>query len=208
MLYLGASTAIFEVKKETALFICIIITLGVMVVEITMGYFANSLMLISDGLHMLSHAASLIVSLMAIYISKNLAESDRLKVEARAALINGFSLVFFIVYLVYESVIRLMNPESLEVMKLLSVAVIGLITNLLTAFILARSGVEDLNTKSAYLHMLADTFSSIAIVVGSIVIYYTNWFALDPILSIVVAAVIAKWSYGLIRDALKQLKTA
>lgn len=179
-----------------------------MVVEITMGYLANSLMLISDGLHMLSHAASLIVSLMAIYISKNMAAAERLKVEARAALINGFSLVFFIVYLVYESIIRLMNPESLEVMKLLSVAIIGLVTNLLTAFILARSGVEDLNTKSAYLHMLADTFSSIAIVVGSIVIYYTNWFALDPILSIVVAAVIAKWSYGLIRDSSKQLKTA
>ncbi len=170
------------------------------------GYYANSLMLISDGLHMLSHASSLVVSLIAIYISRNLDDTRKLRVEAKAALINGISLFLFIIFLLIESVERLLNPEEIAVGQLLTVALIGLFTNLLTAYILARTGVEDLNTKSAYLHMLADTFSSVAIVIGAIVIYYFDWYILDPILSIVVAGIIAKWSIGLLRDSILVLQ--
>ena len=80
-----------------------------------------------------------------------------------------------------------------------AVALIGLAVNLVTAVILGRSGLEDLNTKSAFLHMLADTFSSVAIVVGGIVLPLTDWILIDPLLSLVVAGVVVKWSWDLLR---------
>lgn len=189
-------------KKEKGLIWCVIITLCVMGLEIYFGIVSNSLMLVSDGLHMLTHAASLFVSLLAIWLSKNKHTANKIRIETKAAFINGISLVIFVIYLIWESIARIQALQAIEVSNLLVVALIGLGTNLLTAFILFRAGVDDLNTRSAYLHMLADTFSSIAIVIGSITIYYTSWFVIDAILSIVVAIIIAKWSFGLVKNAI------
>ncbi len=192
-------------NKSQAIWLCIGITLFVMVVELFYSYVANSLMLFSDGLHMFSHAASLGISLSAIYIAER-TQND--KVESWAALINGIGLIGFTIYIFIESYLRLMSPEVIEVNSTFVVAIIGLIVNLLTAWILSSTGVEDLNTKSAFLHMLADTFSSVAIILGTVVIIYTDWFWIDAILSAVVAYVVGKWSIDLISQAWKSLRNA
>ncbi|MEO1049180.1 MAG: cation diffusion facilitator family transporter [Bacteroidota bacterium] len=190
-----------KLTKERAFGLAITITLIAMVVEFAVGYWANSLMLISDGFHMLSHALSLMISWAAIKLSNRYK-----KIEFKAAFINGIGLALFTGYIFYEAIGRVLNPLALSTNDIIIVAVFGLVINLLTALILASAGIEDLNTKSAFLHLLSDTFSSIAIVLGGIVIYFTAWYVIDPMLSIVVGIIIAKWSYGLIKASWKALK--
>lgn len=192
-----------KLTKPKALKICIAITLLVMVAELFVGHFSRSLMLFSDGLHMLSHAASLIITLSAMIWAK---QSGNNRVEIMAAFINGVGLLGFTAYIIYESAYRLMYPETVLVEEIYSVALLGLFVNLITAFILASSGVEDLNTKSAFLHMLADTFSSVAILIGALVIQHFNWFWLDAVLSTVIAIVVGKWAIALMSGAYFQLK--
>ncbi len=191
--------------KQRALLICFGITLLAMVVEFVASYFTGSLMLFSDGIHMLSHAASLFVSWLAIYCASRYSSKKfpfgLKRLEVLAAFVNGLSLLFFVGFIVIAAIERILDPQAIETGTTLSVAIIGLIINLVTAFILSLAGLEDLNTKSAFMHMLADTFSSVAIIVGAVIINYTGWFAIDGLLSLVVALVIAKWSIGLLRDS-------
>jgi len=196
-------------SKSAALGICVLITLTVMMVEIAASYLTNSLMLFSDGLHMLSHALSLGISLGAIFLGQQKASLSYPfgwgRIEIVAALINGLGLALFTLYIFYESTLRLISPMEINVSQTLMIAILGLVVNLSTAYILNLAGLEDLNTKSAFMHLLADTFSSLAIIIGCVVISFTNWYWIDPLLSIVVGVVIAKWSYGLIRDATRIL---
>jgi cobalt-zinc-cadmium efflux system protein len=176
-----------------------------MVVEFAAGLFTGSLMLISDSIHMLSHAMALGISFLAIVIAQR-KTGDELpfglyRIEILAALLNGVGLAGFSIWIVYEAALRILHPVPILGPTMTAVALVGLGVNLMTAVILIKSGVEDLNTKSAFLHMLADTFSSAAIVLGGITISLTNWVLVDPILSVVVAAVVAKWSWGLLRDS-------
>jgi cobalt-zinc-cadmium efflux system protein len=176
-----------------------------MVVEFVGGLLFGSLMLISDAIHMLSHAAALGVSLLAVWLAHRITTSrlsfGLYRVEIVAAFVNGIGLAGFSLWIVWEGIERILNPIAVQGPQLTVVALAGLAVNLTTAVILARAGLEDLNTKSAFLHMLADTFSSVAIVIGGVVISFTGWVLLDPLLSIVVAGMVARWSWGLLRDS-------
>ncbi len=192
-------------QQRRALLICVLLTAVMMVVEFIAGYLTGSLMLVSDAIHMLSHATALGVSLLALILAQK-KTSEHLpfglyRVEILAALFNGIGLAGFSVWIVYEGIFRILNPVAILGPELTAVALIGLAVNLITALILQRSGLEDLNTKSAFLHMLADTFSSIAIVIGGVVILFTDWMIVDPILSIFVAVLVGRWSWGLLRDS-------
>ena len=194
-----------SLSKERALTIAIVITLAAMVVEFIASLMTGSLMLFSDALHMLSHASSLGVTFIAMILAKKVVGKNFPfgfhRIEILAALFNGFSLLLFTGYVIYEAIIRIYDPLPVDSFETIMVAIFGLIVNLLTALVLSRSNLEDLNTKSAFLHLLADTFSSVTIVIGGIIIFYTDWFIIDAILSVVVAGVILKWSWGLLRDA-------
>lgn len=196
-------------QQRRALLICVGLTTLMMIIEFAAGWFTGSLMLISDAIHMLSHAVALGTSFLAILLAHRRVSSrfsfKLYRIEILAALFNGIGLAGFSIWIVYEGVHRILQPVSILGSELTVVALVGLAVNLTTALILQRAGLEDLNTKSAFLHMLADTFSSIAIVIGGIAIYFTNWVIIDPILSIVVAGIVAKWSWGLLRDSTRIL---
>lgn len=194
-----------QLSKKNALMIAIAITIGAMLVEFFYGERLKSTMLKSDALHMLSHSLALGISLFAILYGNSHTER-RSKIEAISALINGVLLVGFVAYIIYESVVKMLGDLTLDTSMLIPVAVFGLIINLLTALILNIGGVEDLNTRGAYLHLLADTFSSVAIIIGAILAQQLDWYWVDPVMSLIIAAIVAKWSYGLFRDALKQLR--
>jgi len=176
-----------------------------MVVEFVAGSLTGSLMLVSDAIHMLSHATALGISFLAILLAQR-GTGDELpfglyRVEILAALLNGIGLAGFSLWIIYEGILRILHPVAILGPAMTAVACVGLAVNLATAVILRRSGLEDLNTKSAFLHMLADTFSSVAIVVGGIIISLTDWALVDPLLSLVVAGVVVKWSWDLLRDS-------
>ena len=123
------------------------------------------------------------------------------RAEILASLFNALGLFALTGWIVYESVERLFAPVQVAGPAMVVVATIGLLVNVATAWILGRSGAEDLNTRSALLHMLGDLFSSVVIVIGGLVLIRTGWTWIDPALSLVVALVILWWAVGLLRSS-------
>ena len=197
--------AVHRPHQRRALLFCVLLTATMMVVEFVAGWVTGSLMLMSDAIHMLSHATALGISFLAVVLARR-TPSDELpfglyRIEILAAFLNGVGLAGFSLWIVYEGILRLLHPVAIPGPTMTAVALIGLTVNLATAVILRKSGVEDLNTKSAFFHMLADTFSSVAIVVGGVVLSLTHWTVIDPVLSLLVAGVVVKWAWGLLRDS-------
>lgn len=185
------------------------ITFAAMFVEIIVGIIANSLALVSDGVHMLTHAFALALSFLAIVISQKKANLYKTygyhRMEILAAFINGISIAIGVFWIVYESYARLMNPTPINIKLMLSIALFGLFINILTGVILMKGDSENLNIKSSILHMLTDAASSVVIIIGGAVIYYTNLYIIDTILALFMAIIIGKWSYGLIKDSVNIL---
>lgn len=189
-----------KLSKVHALSMAIIISLIAMFIEFYYAKITHSVMLFSDGIHMLSHVASLLVSLIAIYIGVKRENEDHY--NHVAAFINGLGLLLFSFFIFKEAYDQFTHSSLNEFNTALYTAIFGLIVNLATALILSLSGVEDINTKSAFMHMLADTFSSVSIIIGLIVIHYTGWLWIDALLSIIVGIVICKWAIGLLKESI------
>ena len=181
------------------------LTIAAMLAEIVGGLVTGSLMLLSDAVHMLSHAVSLGVSYFAIWMAARPRTSRShyglFRAEILASLVNGIGLLALSVWIIVEAVHRLREPVEVMGPELIAVAVVGLAVNVITVWILGRSGAEDLNTRSALMHMLGDLFSSVVIVSGGLVLMATGWMWLDPSLSLVVALVILWWGVGLLRSS-------
>ena len=185
------------INKEKALLWCITIAIGTMLLEFIFSYLSNSLMLFSDGVHMFTHALSLIVTLISIVIAK---KTKNKVAELIAVTINGMTLFYLGIYIMFESFERLVEPAAINLNYTVSIALIGLLVNLLTAVLLYLSGLEDLSTKSAFTHMMADTFMSISIIVGAAIIYATGLFIIDPLLSGLVSILVMKWAFDLFKQ--------
>jgi len=189
--------------------IALIITFITMVAEFIAGFISNSLALISDAIHMFTHSFALIVSLVAIILASKKAPLEKTfgyyRAEVLAAFINGITIVLSILWIVYEAIERFLNPSSINISIAISVAIIGLIINIITGVILMQGDKENNNLKSAFIHMLSDALSSVAIIIGYIVIYFTNWYFIDIILAVLVAFVIGKWAIGILKSSVNTL---
>lgn len=185
--------------------LAIILTACGMALEFIGGFISNSLALISDAGHMLTHLFALGMSYFAIVLS--LRPSTKkwtygfYRAEVLAAFVNGFVLIFISVYLVYEAVLRFINPQKVRVAEMLLVAGIGLIINGLSTFLLAKADKQDLNIRSALLHEIGDMVSSIAVVAAGIIIVYTGNYIVDPVLSLFICVLIVIWAVKLLIDS-------
>ncbi|MEQ1517168.1 MAG: cation diffusion facilitator family transporter [Usitatibacteraceae bacterium] len=199
----------YRAHDKSLLLISFVITITTMMVEIIGGLLTHSLALVSDGIHMFTHAFALGLSWGAIVLASRPANLEKTfgyyRVEVVAAFVNGMTILLSAVWIVVEGITRLVTPEPVNVGVTLVIAVIGLVINLITGAILMRGDQSNLNIRSAFLHMLTDTLSSVAIIIGLIVIHYTNWQFIDPLLALIVAAIILKWSWTLLRDSLHVL---
>ena len=195
--------------ERRRLILTMALTGSTMVVEIIGGLLTGSLALLSDAGHMLTHFFALFVSFIAIKLASLPTRPNRsfglYRVEVLAALFNGLTLLFITGYIFYEAFGRLLHPTPIKELPMFLVAVLGLVVNLASAAILFDVGKSDLNLRSAFLHMLGDTASSIGIVIGAVVIYFTGWYRIDPLLSIFIAIVILVWSWNLLRDSINIL---
>jgi cobalt-zinc-cadmium efflux system protein len=192
-------------RERRRLLIATIITGVTMVVELIGGLMSNSLALVSDAGHMFTHFFALGLSLSAIVIASRPATDERsygfYRSEILAAFTNGLVLVGATVYILYESVVRFFHPVDIATREMFWVALAGLVVNLITAWLLWGIGRQDLNVRSAFLHMITDTLSSVAVVGGALVIFWTGWWQIDPILSALISVLIAIWSWRLLRDS-------
>ncbi len=199
----------YRSHDKSMLLLAFTITVTTMAAEIIGGWFTHSLALVSDGIHMFTHAFALAVSWGAIVLASRPANMEKTfgyyRVEVVAAFVNGITILLSAVWIVVEGIARLFSPEPVAIGTTLIIAVAGLIINLITGAILMRADQSNLNIRSAFLHMLTDTLSSVAIIIGLIVIHYSGWQWIDPLLALVVAVIILKWSWTLLRDSLHVL---
>jgi cobalt-zinc-cadmium efflux system protein len=177
------------------------------VVEIVAGFYVHSLSLLSDAGHNLADVVSLSLSLLAFRLMKVRSNENYTygyrKTSIIVALFNAMVLMASIGAIVYEALHRFFNPEPLPGTTIAWVAGIGIIINTATAFMFLRDRRKDLNIKSAYLHLLSDALVSLALVVGGVIISFTNWFWIDPALSIIVALTILFSTWNLLKESLR-----
>ena len=185
------------------------ITLITMFLEFFYGFLSNSLALISDAIHMFTHSFALIVSLLAIIIASKTAPISKTfgyyRIEVIAAFINGITIILSIIWIVYEAYQRFLEPQVIDIKTVIIVAIIGLFVNIITGVILMQGDKDNINLKSAFIHMLSDALSSVAIIIGYIVIYFTSWYFVDIILALIVSLVILKWAIDILKNSTNTL---
>ncbi len=185
------------------------ITLITMFLEFFYGFLSNSLALISDAIHMFTHSFALIISLVAIIIASKKAPLSKTfgfyRIEVLAAFINGITIILSIAWIIYEAIERFFNPQMIDIKTAIIVAVFGLVINIITGVILMQGDKNNINLKSAFVHMLSDALSSVAIILGYVVIYFTQWYFIDIILAVIVAGVITKWAIDILKNSINTL---
>jgi len=186
--------------------IAIVLTLLTFVAEVIGGILTNSLALLSDAAHVFADVFALALSWIAVYLSTLPASSKRTygyhRAEVFAAFINGVSLLAIAGWIFYESVGRLMNPEPVKSLTMLIIAAIGLLVNLGVAWLFLKESHDNLNVKSAFLHVLGDAMSSGGVIIGGIIMALTGWWYADSILSFAIGFVILFGAFRVTREAL------
>lgn len=187
------------------LFITLIITFLIFSVELIGGIFSNSLALLSDAGHVFTDSLAIILSLIASIIVKRPSDKKATygyqKIGILAAFINGVSLIVIAVFIFFEGYRRLLDPPVINSSVMLTVAFFGFLGNLVMALILGHKH-EDLNIKSAWLHVIGDTISSVGVILAGLIIKFTQWVIIDPIISWLVGLIIIYGGIRILKDSL------
>lgn len=201
--------SINENNYETSnkrLIITIILNFLVTIVQIIGGIISGSLALISDAMHNFSDGVAVIITYIAIHLSrrpKTIKYTFGLKrAEIIAAILNSSTLIIISFFLIKEAIERLKSPEPISGNLMLIVAIFGLIANIVGTILLKKGSKTNLNIRAAYFHLLSDVFSSIAVIVGAIFIIFYKIYWLDPILTILISLYILKETYKIVKESI------
>ncbi|MBU9724237.1 MULTISPECIES: cation diffusion facilitator family transporter [Bacillaceae] len=181
-----------------------------MIIQFIGGIWTGSLALLADAFHMLNDFSNLLISLIAIILAAKAVTQKRTfgnkRYEVLAALFNSVALIVIAIFIFREAIVRLMSPQEVLAGGMIVIAFIGLIANIGAMFALMRGDVkENLNMRGAYLHVLSDALGSVAAILAGVIIYFTGWYIADPILSIVIAIMIAFTGFSLLKDTVHVL---
>ncbi len=198
---------IHDNHDEKSLKFAIALTLMFFAVEVAGGIISGSLSLLGDAGHMLRDVFALFISLTAIRLSRKLPTPTRTfgyhRVEIFAAFVNGLMLVGISIWIIYEAWQRFSAPPPIKSLPMLGAAVLGLAVNGIVAFKL--HGSHDLNIRSAFLHVMTDLIFSLAVIGAAVWIHFTGQTIVDPVLSLLIGAVIAVSAVSIIRDSARIL---
>jgi cobalt-zinc-cadmium efflux system protein len=191
------------------LLLALSITVLMMIAEVVGGLLSNSLALLSDAGHMLTDNLALLLSFFAMTFA-TLPATDRktfgfFRLEILAAFVNGIVLVLISLYILYQAYLRMVHPQPVQGMLMLIVAIIGLVANIVGALILVKHSQNSLNIRGAYLHIVGDALSSVGVVIGGVIILYTGWYLIDPILSALISLVIIYGAWTLVKESVNIL---
>lgn len=183
----------------------IVLTALTLIAEVAGGIWTNSLALLSDAAHVFLDLFALFLSLAAIKLSSYPASDTRTfgwhRTEVFASFINGATVFLMAVGIFYEAAGRLFNPEAVKSLPMLIIATIGLVMNLVAASALHGHSHDDLNVRSAFLHVLGDAAASVGVIVGGAIIYFTGWYLLDALISIGIGCAIFSGSWRVLRES-------
>ena len=182
-----------------------LLTGGFMIAEVAGGLISGSLALLADAAHMLTDAASLGLAWFGYKLAARPASQTHTfgysRMRILAAFVNGIALLALAAWITVEGIIRLMNPQPVIGPLLLGVAIVGLFVNLISFYILVSGDHDDLNLRGAILHVAGDLLGSIAAIAAAIIIIFTGWMPIDPILSILVAVLITIAGWRVTKEA-------
>jgi cobalt-zinc-cadmium efflux system protein len=189
------SEHLFEYRAVTRkkLILSLVITASVMVIELIGGIYVHSIALISDAGHMFTHCFALSISLHRTF--------GLYRAEILAAFINGLSLLLMVAVIIYEAIVRVLHPEHILSLYMLVIGLVGLGVNVASIFILRGTHEHDLNVKGVFYHMVADAASSVGVIAAALVIQFTGWTIIDPVVSLGISAVILVWSWNILRES-------
>ena len=194
-------------KVNTAFVVGIVLNLTFVIIEAIVGIVINSLSVLSDAGHNLADVGTLALSLLAFKLMKvkstNQYTYGYRKTSILAALFNSMLLLLTIGAIVYGAIERIFHPQAIPGLTVTIIAGIGIVINFSTALFFLRDKEKDINVKSAYLHLLADGLVSAGLVVGGIVIYYTGFYWLDSVFSLIIAAIILFSTWKLMKESLR-----
>lgn len=194
-------------NKKVLLLSFIIIT-SYMLIEAIGGFITNSLALLSDAGHMLSDSISLVIALLAFQLGEKAASFNNTygfkRFEIIAAMINGVTLILISLYIIYEAIGRFANPPEVATTGMLIISIIGLLVNVIVAWIMLRGGdtEHNLNMRGAFLHVISDMLGSVGAIIAAILIMVFGWGWADPLASVIVAILILRSGYFVMKDAL------
>ena len=183
--------------------LALLLTGTFMIVEVIGGILSGSLALLADAGHMLTDTMALALAAAAFHVSKRPADNKRTfgyqRFQILAAFVNGLSLLLIVGWILYEAIERLLYPQAVIGGTMLIVAAAGLVVNIVAFAILHSGDRDNLNIRGAALHVAGDLLGSVAAIVAALVIIYTGWTTIDPILSVVVAMLILKSAWTLVK---------
>ncbi len=185
--------------------IALALILGFMVVEVAVAFWSGSLALLSDAGHMLTDAGAIAMSLWAIRLAARPASGRWTfgwkRVEILSAAVNGISLLVISSVVAFEAVSRLLEPHQVSGGPVLVVSLLGVVINLIAAWVLAKANRSSLNVEGAYQHILTDAYGFIATFIAAVIIIWTGFTRADAIASLVVVALMLRAAWGLLRDS-------
>ena len=182
----------------------VVLNFAITIAEVIGGLASGSLALLSDALHNFSDGIALIISYIAMLLSGRESTLKKTfgfkRAEILAALFNASVLIIVIFFLFREAWHRLMNPIEINAGLMIIVASIGLVANLAAVVLLKRESKQSINVRSAYLHLLADTISSVGVIAGGVLIVLTGISWIDPLLTVLIGCYVLKESYGILKQ--------
>ncbi|MBR5092922.1 MAG: cation transporter [Bacteroidales bacterium] len=194
-------------RLSTIYIVAVALNLTFVIVEAIAGVVGNSIGLLSDAGHNLSDVFSLLLAMIALKLASSAATKrftyGHRKASVLISLLNAIILLVAVGAIMVESVNKFFHPTEVNSTLIIWTAAVGIVINGLTAWALSRQQQHDINTRGAFLHMLADTLVSVGVVVSGIVIHYTGWTVIDPIIGLVIAVVILISTWDLLSESLR-----
>ena len=201
----GHSHVPSTIKFERPLWIAFGLTLAFLIVEVVGGLLTNSLALLSDAAHMMTDVLALGISLFAVRMARRPADAKRTygyaRMEAIGALVNGGLLFLVAGYILWEAIGRFSQPPHVESDGMLLVAVLGLVVNLISMKLLQAGAGESLNMRGAYLEVWSDMLGSLGVIAGALLIRFTGWTVVDPIIAVLIGLWVLPRTWTLLREA-------
>jgi len=191
------------------LLLSVIITVAFVIGEAAAGYFSNSLALMSDAGHNFADALALILSWYGLWIARRPSSEKHSygyhRVGILTALVNAVALVVIALFVFWEAVSRLRQPEPVQSKPMIIVALIAILLNTVISLWLRKAAKDDLNVRSAYMHMVGDAVSAVGVVIAGVVVAFTGASIADPLVSILIGLLILWSSWGILKESINVL---
>jgi cobalt-zinc-cadmium efflux system protein len=192
-------------NAEKRLWVALIISTVIVIVEFTGGFLGQSLALISDSGHVLTDVLAVGVGILTLRLGRKRHTPRRTfgyhRAEIFAALINGSTLIAVALLIIYEAYLRLQQPPTVQGPLVLAIASVGLLGNLSLAGLLSGSGRANLNVRGVFLHTVGDALSSVAVIVSSLIVIFIGYQGIDPLAAAVIGVLVMFSAYRLVRDS-------